>query len=362
MALLLGEVGVRFVVNPSDYLTVEMVKDEVLGAVPSNDAIAGGFDSWGFRNRRVPDNSDIVAIGDSHTYGNMARMEDAWPSVLERLSRQRVYNMGMGGYGPNQYFYLLETKAIKLRPKTIVVGLYMGDDFENAFLITYGLDRWAFLRALPEEKVNFDIWEDPPAPTWHKNIRGWLSRNSVVYQLIFHGPVLGRIQGDVRIRHAPQVSERVTTLSIPEKNVLEAFLPSNILRRLDQESESVLEGMRITFKLLAQMNEISRQHGAQFVVAVIPTKEMVFAEYLEHNSNLPLSKVIDRLLSNERLARSKTFEFLKRSQILYIDTLPALRASLSKELYARSPTDMHPNRNGYRVIGEAVFEKLKGNN
>jgi hypothetical protein len=235
----------------------------------------------------------------------------------------------------------------------------MGDDFENAFLITYGLDHWAYLRALPKEKVNFDIWEAPPAPTWRKKIRVWLSRHSVMYQLVFHGSFLGQFQGETQIKHAHQFSDRANALIIPEKKILEAFLPTGILRRLDQESESVREGMRITFKLLAEMNEISRQHNAQFVVAIIPTKEMVFAEYLEHNSQLPLSDVIDKLLSNGRLAREKTFQFLKHSQIAYVDTLPALRRSLSQELYARTASDIHPNRNGYRVIGEAVFEELK---
>ena len=359
IGLLLCEVGARFALTASDYLSVEMVRDEVLGAVPSTHTRAGGFDSWGFRNRHVPDSSDIVAIGDSHTYGNTARMEDAWPSVLERLSGRPVYNMGLGGYGPNQYFHLLQTRAIKLKPRTIVVGLYMGDDFENAFLITYGLDHWAHLRALPKEKVNFDIWEAPPAPTWHKKIRVWLSRHSVMYQLVFHGPLLGQFQGEIQIKHAHQFSDRATALIIPEKKIQEAFLPTGILRRLDQESESVREGMRITFKLLAEMNEISRQNNAQFVVAIIPTKEMVFAGYLERNSQLPLSDVIDKLLSNERLAREKTFQFLKHSHIAYVDTLPALRRSLSQELYARTASDMHPNRNGYRVIGEAVFEELK---
>lgn len=362
IGLVLCEVGVRFALTASDYLTVEMVSDEVLGAVPSRHTRAGGYDSWGFRNRHVPDSSDVVAIGDSHTYGNTARMEDAWPAVLERLSGRSVYNMGLGGYGPNQYFHLLQTKAIKLKPQTIVVGLYMGDDFENAFLITYGLDHWAYLRTLPKEKVNFDIWEAPTAPTWQKKIRIWLSRHSVIYQLVFHGPLLGRFQGETQIKYAPQFSDRATALIIPEKNILEAFLPTGILRRLDQESESVREGMRITFKLLAEMNEISRQNNAQFVVAVIPTKEMVFAEYLEHNSQLPLSDVVDKVISNERSAREKTFEFLKHSQIAYVDTLPALRRSLSQELYARTASDIHPNRNGYRIIGEAVFEGLKRNN
>ena len=97
IGLLLCEVGAKFALTASDYLSVEMVPDEVLGAVPSTHTRAGGFNSWGFRNRHVPDSSDIVAIGDSHTYGNTARMEDAWPSVLERLSGRPVYNMGWAG-------------------------------------------------------------------------------------------------------------------------------------------------------------------------------------------------------------------------------------------------------------------------
>src|SRR4030095_9459945 len=96
LGLLLCEFAVRFILNPSDYLSVAMAKDEVLGAAPFAGTGGGAFDDWGFRNRTVPDTADIVAIGDSHTYGNTATMDDSWPYVLGRLSGQKVYNMGLG--------------------------------------------------------------------------------------------------------------------------------------------------------------------------------------------------------------------------------------------------------------------------
>lgn len=360
IGVLLCEFGSRLVLNPADYLSVEMVQDPVLGAVPTPRTKANGFDAWGFRNLRVPGAADIVAIGDSHTYGNTAAMGDSWPYVLGRLTGRTVYNMALGGYGPNQYIHLLKTRAFDLKPRMIICGLYMGDDFENAFLITYGLDYWARLRELPAEKVSFDIWEAPASPSWQKKGRLWLSRHSVFYQLVFHGPLLGRFQGEVQIKNAPQLYyDSATSLSVPEKNILEAFLPKGILRRLDQSNPSVREGMRITFKLLKEMNEICRQNHVQFVVAVIPTKEMVFSDYLERNSALPLSEVLDKLLANERLARERTFAFLAGSNILFADVLPALRRSAGQELYARTATDMHPNKNGYRVIAEAILEVLK---
>src|SRR5579864_4270611 len=84
-ALLLAEFVSRLVLNPADFLKLEVVHDDVLGAVPSPSAMAE-FDRWGFRNSKVPETADIVAVGDSHTYGNTARMVDSWPYVLGRLT------------------------------------------------------------------------------------------------------------------------------------------------------------------------------------------------------------------------------------------------------------------------------------
>jgi hypothetical protein len=361
IAVLLCEAAARLLLHSADYLSVEVVTDPVYGAVPSPNS-KGGFDAWGFRNPTVPPTVDIVAIGDSHTYGNTAMMDDSWPMVLGRLTGRTVYNMGLGGYGPNQYYELFKTKALSLKPRMIVVGLYMGDDFENAFLITYGLEHWAYLRELPPEKVNFDIWQAPPAPSWHKKIRIWLSRHSVVYQLLVHGPLLGRWQGDIQVDNALKASPGLASLLVvPEQHIHEAFLPVEILRRLNQQSDSVREGMRITFKLLAEMNEMCRQRHIEFVVAVIPTKEMVFSRYLEHNPKLALSDVLDRLITNERIARDQMFAFFARSNILYVDTLPGLQQSVGNELYVRNANDMHPGKNGYRVIGEEIAAALRRN-
>jgi len=359
VALLLAEFAARLVLNPADFLRLEVVHDDILGAVPSPSALAA-FDQWGFRNPKVPDTADIVAVGDSHTYGNTARMVDSWPYVASRLSGRQVYNMGLGGYGPNQYFYLSKTKALTLKPKMIIWGLYMGDDFENAFSLTYGLDYWKDLRILPPQKVEANIWEGPPTDTGSRKIRVWLSRHCVIYQLAFHAGFGGRVKGDIQIRNAAELYPGyATSINIPDNHILEAFRPKAVLFGLDQDNPNVREGMRITFELLKQMNEICRQNHVQFVVVVVPTKEMVFSEYLEHNSKVPMDDVIDKLLVSERSARAQTFQAMTDNKIPYVDSLPGLKKSVGEGLYASSAGDMHPNRNGYRVIGEAVAEYLK---
>jgi hypothetical protein len=360
IGLLLSEFGSRLVLNAGNYLSVEMVPDRALGAVVSPGTRLG-FDAWGFRNPKVAESADIVAVGDSHTYGNTATMDQSWPYVLAQLTGQRVYNMGMGGYGPNQYFYLLKNRALSLNPKVIICGLYMGDDFENAYSITYGLDYWASLRSLQLRKANYKIWDTAPVDvSRNKKARVWLSQHSVIYQLVFHGPLMGLVQGEYQIRHAAELYPgAATTLDIPEKNILEAFRPEGLAVRLDQHSAAVQEGMRITFELLKEMKDLCDQHQIRFVVLVIPTKEQVFSEYLERESRLPLNNILETLISNERIARKRTFEFLDQTGIRYVDGLPALKTSLKSQLYARTAADMHPNRNGYRVIAEAVSRELR---
>jgi hypothetical protein len=361
LALFLCEGAARLLLNPADYLSVVMVPDSVLGRVAAPSAIAAGFDKWGFRNPAVPERADIVALGDSHTYGNTAAMKDSWPLVLGRLSGQRVYNMGLGGYGPNQYYALFQSKALSLKPKMIICGLYLGDDFENAYVMTYGLEHWAYLRSLPHETVDLDIWKTPVVPGWYKRIRRWLSRHSVTYQVIVHGAIGERLRGGVPIRNAEQLSEG-TTLDVPEKNIREAFRPKSIAKRIDQRRPRIREGMRITFKLLDDMHTTARQHDIEFVVAIIPTKEMVFSEYLEPNTTLPLIDVVHAVLADGRIARDAVVKFLTDSGISFVDTLPALKRATSQQLYVRHAADMHPSKNGYRVIAEAIHAGLSSRN
>jgi len=299
----------------------------------------------------------------SQTYGNAATMENSWPYALGRMIGRNVYNMGLGGYGPNQYYQILITQALKLKPRLIICGLSLTDDFDNAWQLTYGLDHWAYLRSLPGVKVDFDTWgtDGPAALSWHKKIRIWLSRHSVAYQLIVHNGIGDRLKGKVQIRNAAQLYPGIaTSLVVPEKHIEEAFQPAGVLHNLNQSSESVREGMRITFELLKEMNEICKKNHVQFVVVVIPTKDMAFAEYVEHNSTIPLSDVVDKLLVNERLALERTSKFLTDTNIPYVDPLPALQRAVGNgdKFFADSAGDMHPNKNGYRIIAEAVAKQL----
>lgn len=353
LGAILCEVGSRAFLNPADYLSANTVRDDVLGVKVSPGA--AGFDEWGFRNRKVPPTADVVAIGDSHTYGNAATMTDSWPYVVGRLTGLSVYNLGLGGYGPNQYYYLFKTRALALKPRWILCGLYMGDDFQNAFTMTYGKDYWAFLRRGHWSQVDADIWEVPDTGSWHKAIRVWLSQHSLVYQVLVHGPVLGWLTGSVQIAQAARGRDQSTeTLTVETPPIREVFRPLAIRDRLDRRSPMIVEGARITLDLLKQMSREAHESGAEFIVVVIPTKETVFAEYLKSANGVRLRKPIEQLVADERVATAELLSALNEAGVAHVETLSALRTRVGSRLYARSDRDMHPAGNGYRVIGETV--------
>lgn len=357
LALLLCEALARVVLNPADFLSPQTVPDAILGIAIAPHS--SGFDKWGFRNSGVPDMADVVAIGDSHTYGNTAKMDDAWPAVVARATQWQVYNLGLGGYGPNQYYQLLMTKGLALHPRWVVCGIYMGDDFENAFMITYGLDHWSSLRLGQWTNINYDIWGNAAPPVWGADVRNWLSAHSMVYRLTVHSPFFGTFKEAIRFDQVSSKTEPLTTaLIIEEHNIREAFRPIGMAERLDKTSAPVREGMRITFHLLTEMNQACIKAGCRFLTVIIPTKETVFAEHIIKKPQLHLRDALERVIANEQSVKLDLLEFLSREHIAYVDTLPALRRAITNQLYAQTTRDMHPGKNGYRVIGDTVVEYL----
>ena len=164
------EVGLRIVekIQLGDRAkTAATVDDPQLGTrvVP----YATGHDANGFRNASVPPKVDVVALGDSQTWGINVHTDDAWPQQLEKLSGHSVYNMGVGGYGPIQY-WILTDKALGLSPKVIVAGLYFGNDLYDAYSMTYTLNNHAGLRRSADQLLS-----RKPAPS-ARTVTGLLGR------------------------------------------------------------------------------------------------------------------------------------------------------------------------------------------
>lgn len=356
ISVLIVEAGLRIVRHPMDYLEPRLEADPILGfrLQPGS----GGHDAWGFRNPAVPERAEVVAVGDSQTWGVAARWEESWPAWFSRMTGQGVYNLGIGGYGPIEYLHLLEAKALPLDPELVVVGLYFGNDLRDAYFSVAARRHWESFRtasmpAYPDEQLpgTFSrVIPDLVQMSRLKRMRTWFRRHSMLFRIIEEGPVGQRInawgdqtEGFSRIGCVVTIDEPFPTI----------FQPEYRYEALDLEDPAVVEGLDVTLRVLDRMSDMAAQAGVKFLVVLIPTKESVLLESMTQPANDCEQFVVD-VIESERIVVAKVRQHLEERGIAYVDPLQAMRAGAPSEaLYLRT-ADSHPNGRGYRIIAEQI--------
>jgi len=69
----------------------------------------------------------IWAVGDSFTFGDQVSDNETWPALLEALSKKRVINGGVFGYGIDQSYLRMQALASKYQPDYIIFS-FIPDD------------------------------------------------------------------------------------------------------------------------------------------------------------------------------------------------------------------------------------------
>lgn len=356
VALPAGELALRLFGNPVDYLEPQLVKDDILGhrIVPCS----AYHDAWGFRNRMVPAQSDIVAIGDSQTYGTSATASRSWPAQLAQITGRNVYNMSVGGYGPMEYEYLLTDKALALKPSFVVVGLYMGNDLGDAYGAVYGREHWKNLRRGLEPGTASSAGTQTPSQTeaWvaskrFGDLRKWLSRHSTLYRLLTL--TCGSSMRMFEMKHFRPTIQGGVLVTDSGGNVLTGLTPYMRHQALDISSRRINEGIRLSVDALARMHQTCRDSGIAFLVAVIPTKESVYAG-LGRIADSKDREMIDRVVADEHSAIDQITRQLTALGVPNVDLLPCFRAAATNTPLYPCNFDGHPNANGYRILADVV--------
>lgn len=370
LSLFLAEGVTRVFYDPVDYLWPRQTPDEILRFRINPGSRA--HDSWGFRNKSVPERADIIAIGDSQTYGISALARYAWPETLQRLTGKEVYNLALGGYGPAEYSYLLEQKALRLKPALIIVGFYLGNDLADTYEAVYTVPYWEHLRApdfsignvaetdnreKPEKK------KSPPSRSLQTRLKymtyvitDWFAGHSVLYRIVTE-TYLGDM---IRQRRMMDRGEGIVMFRDNEHGIDTGFTPETRLQGLDLTRPHLQEGLRLALGFFNRMNEVAGKNGIRFLVVMIPTKETVFADFIEGNDSLLGSPKIDRLIDNERQVNEIAKSYFEEHNISYLDVLEPLRMAVPYEQIYPNNYNGHSNKNGYRIIAESIYQYLRG--
>jgi hypothetical protein len=261
-----------------------------------------------------------------------------------------------------QYLYLAEHQARKLRPDTVLVGFYFGNDILDARRFAHQLPYWHGWRdatAQYDGEAEFRRAADAEPKKKFAAIRDWLSRHSVLYSIVRVTllPRLALGEGDRLARGTPP--DRQMLWSDPSMpTVRTIFTPQLRLSVLDPQLPGVQEGLRITKRAFASIRTRAEAHGMHLLVVLIPTKERAYCRYLKDmGSEMPATLI--RLCEAEQLVKEELARFLDLAKIRYVDVTPALEEQIYSHVQIYPPdADAHPQALGYGVIARAIFRRL----
>ena len=361
--------------------------DPVLGIRPN--PLYPGHDAQGFRNERVPNQADVVALGDSQTYGMGVRPNDAWPRQLARFAGRSVYNMAFGSYGPLHSLALFP-EATRLKPRLVIEAFYSGNDLFDAFQLVYGEGthpRWQKMKSRDEavlaaiqqaedretllsralrftNQVHVSKEKRPKAGNAGEN-RSFLSRHSRIVRVVELLAQKFSASPDSQTEQKPTVihpSEYKNELFLPFQHgaLRTVFNPSYRLLALDREDPRINEGFRLCLEGMRRMARLAREHDADFAVLLIPTKELVFKYVVEAALGNNIDRHYQRLLEVEEQVLADAKEFLTAEGIRVIDCRDALREALrSGPQPYRTSSDGHPAPFGHKAIAREAARRLE---
>lgn len=350
LSILAAEAMSRLVLDPVDYLNPTLEPDEFLNH--RIHGYTGGHDEWGFRNSVRPKSADIVCIGDSLTYGVSAQASQSWPAVLGNLRNETVYNMGLGGYGPIQYLHLMRTLAVKLHPKTVIIGFYFGNDLLDVYNVARFNANWREYAKFDHTDLDGPAFVFPRKPgKFLGGLRDWLSRTSVLYALVTQLPTFQFIRKSEAIQKAGDEADSLIPYRDAKHDVIFNLSPRS--RFLDMRDPRIERAMEITRRVFADMRQSSADNSIRLVVALLPTKERVYSNLLRNAGYTAKYPSLARAIDDEDLARTKILGYLSELKIETIDLLPPLEAQVeTRDLFPL--TDSHPNKDGYFVIASEI--------
>lgn len=300
----------------------------------------------GLRGKELEPNAHkILVVGDSYTFGVYVGDDDTYPSVLEQRAASmapgwQVINAGYAaGYETDQQYAWLTQNIDKLRPKVVILGIFLGNDIMGIKPSAWQAPDAA---GLPTRWIDRDLVVADTGMLINKK-RGL---GTVGAEYIYHVPLLRESHFAVAIGHLldrwlfPQVAE----------DHLAAFR-----HIFGDYSPEFLRQEAIFLRLVSGMRDLAQSHGAHFMVALLPINFMVQPQTLA--KVLPTSLDIGKLPSPyyDRLSLA-----LAARQIDYVNIDLAMRQDGRGNFFPANG-EVHFNPLGHQFVAERVFERLTAN-
>src|SRR3989344_2966618 len=362
-SVFVAEIGLRIVLPKITDESFSIKKGDKL-LIPDNEishilhpSEEFGLDYNGFKNNSVLDKYDIVAMGDSHTYGMLNGV--SWVDSLEEKTQKDIYNMGVWGYGFAQYYHLID-KALSFNPKLVIIGLFMGNDIYDAYNVVYGYDGWSEFRSDKFDNSKLiSVADHGKQDVLFSSLRLFIRDNSVLYKFtsdrtrIFREKLGLAKPYYIGTDDWTNIDTGASLIYDDEKSIKTFFRNGERVKGVDLEDKNTIEGLRLTKLFLSRINKKVKDADSELLVVFIPTKQSVYFDKIgqKGEDNFLFSKIV----KNEKNIKNDLSDFATEENFYVVDILPSLQESVNSgvRLYPDSIDD-HPNIDGYRKYSEAI--------
>ena len=340
----IGEGVFRLIFDKEDYLLPILVRDPVFGTRPF--PLSSGHDAWSFRNNKIPDQTEIMAIGDSMTYGYSAPRFLSYPAQLEKITGLTVYNAGNGGWGMGQYFCVFKKFAPKLDPKIIIFGLYL----ENDIWESYRDGNLKCDNSLNKTVSLVKVEDYDPRRLFGKH-RSWLSKNSVFYQVAKMN--FEKIASIVRLK----LSQKQQLLVFGSGNTKAVF--SKHASGFSIKNQQMSLGLEIVKNKIKEIKSLCGAKKIKCYLLLVPSKRLVHKNTIELAEKKEGYALLKKEIETEIAVRMQVISFAQVLSFSLIDPLPALQTVIGHNKIFSYTEDIHFNGSGYRIIAEVISNRLK---
>lgn len=279
----------------------------------------------GFRDIGAVEPAYAVAVGDSFTWGTNVAAAETWVERLQDRLAAPVLNLGVRGYGPNQYQIVTEDHGLVHHPKVVIWGFFAGNDIANS--------------------ADYADWvaggkHDPDYIGRVAVAPGFLSQHVRLYELA------------KLLLHRGVYQQGSRALSLPQAGGPSwLFYPQDLQTLADSSSPRIARGWELTQEAIRETATTVEAAGAELVILIIPAKELVYwpriSPHLEDPQTFDLGEPVRAL-----------DDFCQQEALHCLDLTPAFaeQTQAGAELYFRQ--DAHWNPAGHQLAADLLADYL----
>jgi lysophospholipase L1-like esterase len=333
-------------------------------------------DEEGFRNLRTRAQIDVAALGDSFTDAMTLDAHDAWTSVLERRTGLAVQNYGTAGFGPQQELRVLTDYVVRHRPRLVVLAYFAGNDlFDAEAFDDFDRSNGAVQRTVPGWQIKDVVSR---ADTWFvvsalRAAGTWASHHQRAEATPIDEAPPTRV---VAAGSTPRFDRGMFTTLVHGTPLRWAFMPPYLnTLRFSAEMLAARRGWTLTTRAIGEMQRVTGEIGAGFVVMFLPFKSQIYLPLLE--SSMPAAELSRALrfylrddlagsaapdvasMMRNRLAQNTLMRrFCDEAGIAFLDTTGALEERVRAGENVYFPDESHLNEAGHRVVADTLAKYL----